>query len=58
MRGLSEFEIEKVEKLPDAQSVMDPSHVVQVAGSVLEQCLQRIQQETLGHRDCKMTRSV
>jgi transposase len=29
---------------------MDPFHVVALAGSAVERCRQRIQQETLGHR--------
>ncbi len=38
------------EELPDAAAVMDPFHVVRLAGDGLDRCRQRIQQATLGHR--------
>src|ERR1700710_1168183 len=36
--------------LPDAVTVMDPFHVVALAGQKLALCRQRVQQDTLGHR--------
>ena len=37
-------------QLPDATAVMDPFHVVALAGTKLDLCRQRIQQQTCGHR--------
>ena len=40
--------------VPDATAVMDPFHVVALAGAKLDLCRQRIQQQTCGHRaDCR-----
>lgn len=50
MDGFNGFKTAAVEKLPDAVEVMDPFHVVQLAGDALDRCRQRLQQETLGHR--------
>lgn len=50
MDGFAEYKSAAAEELPDAVPVMDPFHVVALAGSVVERCRQRIQQETLGHR--------
>jgi transposase len=36
--------------LPDAVTVMDPFHVVALAGTKLDLCRQRVQQDTTGHR--------
>ena len=38
------------EALPDAVTVMDPFHVVALAGQKLDLCRQRVQQDTTGHR--------
>lgn len=38
------------EALPDVVEVMDPVHLVQLAGDALDRCRQRVQQATLGHR--------
>ena len=38
------------EELPEATAVMDPFHVVALAGDKLDLCRQRLQQETLGRR--------
>ena len=38
------------EALPDAVTVMDPFHVVALAGDALDRCRQRLQQETCRHR--------
>jgi len=50
MDGFTGFKTAAVEQLPDAVEVMDPFHVVQLAGDALDRCRQRVQQETLGHR--------
>jgi len=50
MDGFTGFKTAATETLPDAIKVMDPFHVVQLAGDALDRCRQRIQQETLGHR--------
>ncbi|MBU3994985.1 MAG: ISL3 family transposase, partial [Actinobacteria bacterium] len=44
------FKTTSKEHLPDAVEVMDPFHVVQLAGDMLDRTRQRVQQETLGHR--------
>ncbi len=38
------------ERIPDAIPVMDPFHVVRLAGDALHRSRQRVQQDTLGHR--------
>ena len=50
MDGFTGFKTAAAEALPDAVAVMDPFHVVALAGDALERCRQRVQQETLGHR--------
>src|SRR5690625_4818712 len=50
MDGFAGYKSAATEELPDATPVMDPFHVVALAGSAVERCRQRIQQETLGHR--------
>jgi transposase len=50
MDGFTGFKTAAAETLPDAVEVMDPFHVVQLAGDALDQCRQRVQQDTLGHR--------
>ena len=50
MDGFTGFKTAAAEQLPDAVEVMDPFHVVQLTGDALDQCRQRVQQETLGHR--------
>lgn len=50
MDGFTGFKTASKENLPDAVEVMDPFHVVQLAGDALDRCRQRVQQETLGHR--------
>ena len=45
------FKTAAVEELADDVTVvMDPFHVVRLAGESLEQCRRRVQQQTLGHR--------
>ena len=50
MDGFTGFKTATSEELPDAVPVMDPFHVVRLAGDGLDRCRQRIQQATLGHR--------
>lgn len=50
MDGFTGFKTAAVEELPDAVEVMDPFHVVALAGEKLDQTRQRVQQATRGHR--------
>ena len=50
MDGFTGFKTATTEELPDATTVMDPFHVVRLAGDALDQCRRRIQQEPHGHR--------
>ncbi len=50
MDGFTGFKTAAAEALPDAVEVMDPFHVVQLAGDALDRTRQRVQQATLGHR--------
>jgi transposase len=50
MDGFTGFKTAASEELPGAVPVMDPFHVVRLAGDGLDRCRQRIQQDTLGHR--------
>src|SRR3954454_7840562 len=50
MDGFGGYKAAAVEALPDAVTVMDPFHVVSLAGHKLDLCRQRVQQDTLGHR--------
>ena len=50
MDGFTGFKTASKEQLPAAVEVMDPFHVVQLAGDALDRTRQRVQQETLGHR--------
>jgi len=45
MDGFTGFKTATTEELPDATTVMDPFHVVWLAGDALDQCRRRIQQE-------------
>lgn len=53
MDGFSGFKSATTEELPEAVSVMDPFHVVQLAGEAMDDCRRRVQQETCGHRGRK-----
>ena len=53
MDGFTGFKTATTEELPDAVAVMDPFHVVRLAGDALDQCRRRIQQTTHGHRGRK-----
>jgi transposase len=50
MDGFTGFKTAASEELPDAVAVMDPFHVVALAGDALDRCRQRVQQDTCGHR--------
>jgi transposase len=53
MDGFTRFKTATTEELPDAVAVMDPFHVVRLAGDALDECRRRIQQATRGHRGRK-----
>ena len=53
MDGFTGFKTATSEDLPDAVAVMDPFHVVRLAGDALDQCRRRVQQATCGHRGRK-----
>ncbi|RAN69568.1 ISL3 family transposase [Bacillus sp. SRB_336] len=50
MDGFSGFKSAAADELPDAVPVMDPFHVIRLAGDALDNCRRRIQQLTCGHR--------
>ena len=50
MDGFTGFKTATTEELPEAVAVMDPFHVVRLAGDALDQCRRRVQQQTHGHR--------
>ena len=54
MDGFTGFKSATVEELPGARAVMDPFHVVRLAGDALDECRRRIQQE-LHHRRGRAT---
>ena len=53
MDGFTGFKTATSEELPDAVAVMDPFHVVRLAGDALNRCRQRVQQAIHGHRGRK-----
>ena len=53
MDGFTGFKTATSEELPDVVAVMDPFHVVRLAGDALDQCHRRVQQATCGHRGRK-----
>ena len=50
MDGFGGYKTAATEVLPEATAVMDPFHVVALAGAKLDLCRQRVQQQTCGHR--------
>ena len=50
MDGFIGFKTAAAEEIPDAVPVMDPFHVVRLAGDALDQCRRRVQQDLHGHR--------
>ena len=53
MDGFTGFKTATTEELPDATAVMDPFHVVRLAGDALDKCRRRIQLTISGHRGRK-----
>ena len=53
MDGFTGFKTATTEELPTAVAVMDPFHVVRLAGEALDQCRRRVQLATCGHRGYK-----
>ncbi len=53
MDRFSGFKSASTEELPDAVAVMDPFHVVRLAGNALDECRRRIQLAACGHRGRK-----
>ncbi len=53
MDGFTGFKTAAAEELPDAVAVMDPFHVVRLAGDALDRCRRRVQQNIHGHRGFK-----
>jgi len=53
MDGFTGFKTATHEELPDAVPVMDPFHVVRLAGQALDECRRRVQQAIHGHRGHK-----
>jgi transposase len=50
MDGFTGFKTAAAEEIPDAVAVMDPFHVVRLAGDALDRCRRRVQQNLHGHR--------
>lgn len=50
MDGFTGYKTATSEELPAARIVMDPFHVVRLAGEKLDRCRTRTQQDTCGHR--------
>ena len=48
MEGFTGYKTAAAETLPQATTVMDPFHVVALAGQAVDKCRQRLQQATLG----------
>lgn len=53
MDGFTGFKSAVAEELPKATAVMDPFHVVRLAGEALDGCRRRVQQAIHGHRGRK-----
>jgi transposase len=53
MDGFTGFKTATTEELPEATAVMDPFHVVRLAGDALDRCRRRVQQDLHGHRGRK-----
>jgi transposase len=50
MDGFTGFKTATSQELPEAVAVMDPFHVVRLAGDALDACRRRVQQDLHGHR--------
>ncbi|MEQ6326642.1 ISL3 family transposase, partial [Mycobacterium canetti] len=53
MDGFTGFKTATTEELPEATAVMDPFHVVRLAGDALDRCRRRVQHGIHGHRGRK-----
>jgi transposase len=53
MDGFTGFKTAAAEELPDAVAVIDPFHVVRLAGQALDECRRRVQLAIHGHRGHK-----
>ena len=53
MDGFTGFKTAAAEEVPDAVAVMDPFHVVRLAGDALDRCRRRVQLAIHGHRGLK-----
>jgi len=53
MDGFTGFETASTEEIPEAAPVMDPFHVIRLAGDALETCRRRVQHEIFGRRGRK-----
>ena len=53
MDGFTGFKTAAAEELPAATAVMDPFHVIRLAGDALDRCRRRVQQDLHGHRGFK-----
>ena len=53
MDGFTGFKTATTEELPEAVTVMDPFHVIRLAGDALDECRRRVQQQLHGHRGRK-----
>ena len=58
MDGFTGFKTATTEELPCAVAVMDPFHVVRLAGDALDGCRRRVQQPSTGIGGAKATRST
>jgi transposase len=58
MDGFTGFKTAAAEAAADAVAVMDPFHVVRLAGDALDRCRRRVQQDLHGHRGRTATRST
>ena len=50
MDGFTGFKTAAAEEIPDAVTVMNPFHVVRLAGDALDRCRRRVQLAIHGHR--------
>ena len=53
MDGFTGFKTATSQELPGAVAVMDPFHVVRLAGEAVDECRRRVQQDICGHRGRK-----
>ena len=53
MDGFTGFKTATSQELPGAVAVMDPFHVVRLAGDAVDECRRRVQQDICGHRGRK-----